>query len=144
MRFVELREPAELKSAWPVMSELRGHLTEGRWLELMDVMMPEGYRLLSLQDDDGTIQALAGIKVTTNLYYGHHVWVYELVTTGGSRSKGHGRALLAYVEDLAAAEGCAMVALSSALHRTDAHRFYEEHMGYDKVGYSFTKRIEAR
>ncbi len=37
-----------------------------------------------------------------------------------------------------------MVALSSALHRTDAHRFYEKHMGYDKVGYSFTKRIEAR
>jgi GNAT superfamily N-acetyltransferase len=144
VRVVELHTRVELKRAWPVMRELRDHLTEELWLELMDVMMPDGYRLLSLQDDDGAIHALAGIKVTTNLYYGHHVWVYELVTAAGARSRGHGRALLGHVEDLAAAEGCDMVALSSGLHRVDAHRFYERHMGYDKVSYSFTKAITPR
>ncbi|MDQ3953080.1 MAG: GNAT family N-acetyltransferase, partial [Actinomycetota bacterium] len=64
MKVVELAGHDELRRAWPVMRELRGHLSEERWLELMDVMAPDGYRLLSLQDDDGTIRALAGIRVS--------------------------------------------------------------------------------
>ena len=143
MKVVELRTPEEWRRAWPVMRQLRGHLDVERWLELMDVMTPDGYRLLSLQTADGTIEALAGIRVATNLYYGKHVWVYELVTSETSRSKGHGRAILGHVEELAAAEGCEMVALSSGLQRADAHRFYDEHMGYDRVSYTFTKRVGA-
>lgn len=141
MKIVELTTREEWRRAWPVMRELRGHLDEERWLGLMDVMKPDGYRLLSLQTGEGTIVALAGIRVATNLYYGRHVWVYELVTAGTSRSRGHGRAILGHVEELAAAEGCETVALSSGLERTDAHRFYEDHMGYDRVSYSFTKRV---
>jgi GNAT superfamily N-acetyltransferase len=141
VKVVELVGHDDFRRAWPVMSELRGHLSEERWIELTDVMVADGYRLLSLQDDAGAIQALAGIRVTTNLYYGRHVWVYDLVTTGGARSRGHGQMLLGAVEGLAVAEGCEVVALSSALYRTDAHRFYEERMGYDKPGYCFTKLV---
>ena len=141
MKYVELRTENELRTAWPVMSQLRDQLDEERWLTLMAVMMSDGYRLLALQDDDGAILALAGIKLTTNLYYGRHIWVYELVTAESARSKGHGRAILGHVEELAAAEGCEMVALSSGLQRRDAHRFYQEHMGYDRVSYSFTKKV---
>jgi GNAT superfamily N-acetyltransferase len=141
VKVVELHGAADFRRAWPVMRELRGHLDEARWLELLEVMVPDGYRLLSLQDDKGTIRALAGIRVATNLYYGKHVWVYELVTTEAGRSRGYGRAILGHVEDLAASEGCELVALSSGLQRTDAHRFYEKHMAYDKVSYCFTKRV---
>lgn len=141
MTIVELHGRDELRRAWPVMRELRGHLDEERWLELMDVMVPDGYRLLALEDDEGRIEALAGFRIATNLYYGRHVWVYDLVTAGASRSLGHGRALLAHLEEVAAAAGCELVALSSGLERTDAHRFYERHMGYDRVSYCFTKRV---
>lgn len=126
------------------MRELRGHLSEERWLELMDVIAADGYRLLSLQDDGGMIRALAGIRVATNLYYGRHVLVDELVTAPDARSLGHGRALLSHVHELARDEGCEMVALTSGLHRADAHRFYEQHMGYDKVAYAFTKLVGTR
>lgn len=142
MKVVELQGPEDFRRAWPVMRELRGHLSEQRWLELMDAMAPDGYRLLALQDDDA-IHALAGMRVATNLYYGKHVWVYDLVTTESGRSRGYGRALLGHVEDLAAAEGCELVALSSGLQRADAHRFYEERMSYDRVSYCFTKRVDA-
>lgn len=141
MKVVELTGHDDFRRAWPVMRELRDHLDEERWIELADVMVLDGYRLLSLQGDDGAIEALAGFRVATNLYYGKHVWVYDLVTTGGSTSKGHGRLLLGAVEDVAAAEGCELVALSSGLQRTDAHRFYEEAMAYDKVSYCFTKPV---
>ena len=141
MKVVELRGRDELRRAWPVMRELRGHLSEERWLELMSVLEPAGYRLLALEDDAGSIQALAGIRVSTNLYYGRHVWVDELVTASGARSRGHGRTLLQHVEELAAADGCEVVGLSSGLRRVDAHRFYEEHMGYDRASYVFTKQV---
>lgn len=141
MRVVELHGHDDFRRAWPVMRELRDHLDEDRWIELTDVMVADGYRLLSLQDDDGAIEALAGFRVATNLYYGKHVWVYDLVTAGASRSKGHGEMLLGAVEDVAAAEGCDLVALSSGLQRTDAHRFYEERMSYDRVSYCFTKPV---
>lgn len=140
MKIVELEGPEDLRRAWPVMRELRGHLSEERWLELVDAMAPEGYRLLALEDD-GAIQALAGLRLGTNLYYGRHVWVDELVTAPAARSLGHGRALLAHVEELAVAEGCEVVGLSSGLKRVDAHRFYEQHMHYDRAGYVFTKQI---
>ncbi len=140
MRVVELGRD-DLARAWPVMRELRGHLTEERWLELMDVMAPDGYRLLALEDDEGEVRALAGIRVSTNLYYGRHLWVDELVTAPDARSRGHGRELLGYVHELALEEGCEVVALSSGLRRADAHRFYEQHMGYDKASFTFTKQV---
>lgn len=123
------------------MRELRGHLSEDRWLELTAEMEPAGYRLLALEDDDGTIRAVAGIRISTNLYYGTHVWVDELVTAPDARSRGHGRTLLGHVEELAVAEGCEVVGLSSGARRVDAHRFYEEHMGYDRASYVFTKQV---
>lgn len=144
MRIVELQGRDGFRRAWPVMRELRGHLSEERYLEILDLMVPDGYRLLALEDDEGAIQALAGIGVSTNLYYGRHVWVYELVTAPETRSLGHGRALLGHVEELAASEGCEIVALSSGLWREDAHRFYEAHMGYEKTSYGFTKLVGPR
>lgn len=144
MKVVELHGAEDFRRAWPVMRELRGHLSEERWLELMDEIGRDGYRLLALEADDGTIAALAGIRVSTNLYFGRHVYVDELVTAPASRSLGHGSMLLAHVEELASAEGCEMVALTSGLHRADAHRFYETHMGYEKASYGFRKLVGPR
>lgn len=141
MTVVELRGRDDFRRAWPVMRDLRGHLSEERWLELMELMRPDGYRLLALEDDAGAIQALAGIRVSTNLYYGRHVWVDELVTAPDARSLGHGRTLLGHVEELAVAEGCEVVGLSSGLRRVDAHRFYEERMDYDRAAFVFTKQV---
>lgn len=141
MKVVELGTRDEYRRAWPVMRELRDHLDEAAWMSITEIMVADGYRLLSVQDDDGAITALAGFRVATNLYYGKHVWVYDLVTAPPARSAGHGRLLLGAVEDLATAEGCELVALSSGLHRADAHRFYESHMGYARVSYCFTKRV---
>jgi GNAT superfamily N-acetyltransferase len=142
MEIVELRSEIELREAFPVMRELRTHLDEARYLALLRVMMPRGYRLLAVRDS-GRIVALAGIEVMTNLYNDRHVWVYDLVTTAGERSRGHGRRLLTHVEQLGRSEGCTMIALSSGLQRLDAHRFYERHMGFEPVSYSFNKRLSS-
>lgn len=101
-------------------------------------MRPKGYRIFAGRSD-GEIAALAGVGFGVNLYYRRYLWVYDLITTEKARSRGHGKALLDHLEELAKAEGCDTVALSSSFHRKDAHRFYEEKAGYRKTGYTFWK-----
>lgn len=122
------------------MHELRVDIELEIYFELLEEMIPQGYQLWALSEH-GAIKALAGIAFRTNLYYGRYVWVFDLVTTSEARSKGHGEALLRHVEDLAREKGCDTMALSSGLQRIDAHRFYEERMGYQKASYAFTKRL---
>jgi GNAT superfamily N-acetyltransferase len=140
MQIVELRKESELRSAYPVMFELRDHLSEDGYMRLLKDMTSAGYRLFALKDQE-RIVALAGISVGTNFYYGRYMWVYDLITTLSERSKGHGERLLSFLEDLARTEGCDTVALSSALHRKDAHRFYEDRMGYERVSYVFKRPL---
>jgi GNAT superfamily N-acetyltransferase len=137
---VELLSEDEFKEAHSVMQQLRTHLDEEAFLELVTEMIPAGYRLFALRAD-GSIRALAGIGIGTNLYYGKYLWVYDLITANDARSKGYGAALLAAMEKLAADERCETIALSSALHRKDAHRFYEDKMDFERAGYVFRKPL---
>lgn len=142
MHVSELRSEDELREAFPVMHELRTQLDEAAYVDRLRTMTSGGYRLLALRDG-GRIVALAGIEVATDLHLGRHVWVHDLVTRADVRSRGHGAALLAHVEELARREGCDTVALSSGVQRLDAHRFYETRMGYRRTAYTFGKRVAA-
>lgn len=136
----ELREPGELAAAYPVMRQLRPDVTPDGFIDSFRRMQAEGYRLFALVMGDRPL-ALAGVAVMTNLYHGRHVWVYDLVTDETRRSEGLGARLLSFVEEFARREGCEHVALSSALWRTDAHRFYQNRMGYGCTSYVFVKRL---
>ncbi len=136
----ELTTDDEFREAWLVMAQLRTQLSEEKYLALLAPMRAEGYRLLALRAD-GQIKALAGIILQTNLYDGRHIFVYDLVTDADARSKGYGQRLLERVEDLAQMEGCECVTLSSGVQRHDAHRFYEDRMGYTRPGHVFKKRF---
>lgn len=98
----------------------------------------EGYRLFALEED-GEILAVTGVTIRTTLYYGKHLFIHDLVTRADRRSRGCGERLLSYVEEWGRSRGCGSVALTSGLARRDAHRFYEERMGYDRVSHVFRK-----
>ena len=136
----ELLTDADFEAAFDVMHELRTHLDRSKYLELLAEMRPRGYRLIAAEDG-GKIVALAGISQGVNFYYGHYVWVYDLITAETDRSKGHGLVLLQHVEQLARDSGCETLALSSAFHRLDAHRFYEDKADMEKRGFDFVKEL---
>lgn len=136
----ELHTPEEWLTAFLVMNELRTHLTPERYLELMHDMVKEGYRLFALYHEE-EIVAVAGVIIRTNFYCHKHLFVYDLVTSSGKRSAGYGKKLLSFLHELARENGCEVVALDSGFHRVDAHRFYEEKMGYEKVSYSFRHKL---
>jgi GNAT superfamily N-acetyltransferase len=137
----ELLTDEELDAAFPVMNELRTHFMElSEYRTALEAMRSDGYRLFAAMDGD-RIVALAGIAIRTNFYYGRFLYVYDLITSEVERSKGHGKLLLDRLEELARADGCQTLALSSGVQRKDAHRFYEEKMGYDRPSYVFKKDL---
>ena len=103
-------------------------------------MKPNGYQIFCLFEN-GEIISYAGIAILTNLYYGEHIWVYELVTDEAKRGKGYGKLLLSHIETYAKDNSLNCVALSSGLQKEEAHRFYENAMNYDKVSYVFKKNL---
>ena len=137
----ELTTEAEWRAAFPVLSQLRDHLTEVEYLEYLHEMRREGYRLFALYENDAIV-SVAGVAPRTNFYNGHHLFVYDLVTRADRRSEGHGGRLMAFLEEWAADHGCEHLTLESGLWREDAHRFYEDDLGMDRYCYTFEKELE--
>lgn len=136
----EMKTKEELELAYPVMHELRTHLSLEEYFELLDQMVPQGFRMFAVLADEQVV-AVTGVIELVNFYNFKHIYVYDLVTKGTERSKGFGDLLLSYIHNLAKETGCKYVALSSGLQRTDAHRFYEEKMKYKKTSYAFVYEV---
>ncbi|MBM7541999.1 GNAT superfamily N-acetyltransferase [Amphibacillus cookii] len=129
----------EILSAFPVMQQLRQHLDQQTYLELVkEAQEKDRYYLFALINGK-EILSIVGFKPMITLYYGRFIWVCDLITDQIHRSKGYGERLLQFVHQWAKDNHYQSVALSSGLQRIDAHRFYEEKMDYDKVSYVFRK-----
>lgn len=141
MKIKELTTEKEWQEAYKVMCQLRTHLDEAAYIDLVkEAVKVERYHLIAIYKE-GEIVAVAGFKPMITLYYGRFVWVCDLVTDKQKRSKGYGEHLLSYIHQWAERYQFESVALSSGLQRYSAHRFYEEKMDYTKVSFVFRKKI---
>jgi len=136
----ELTAAAEIRAALPVVAQLRP-APEAELLALIERMRERGYRLFALRED-GSILAVAGLTVRTNLDHGRHVWVSDLVVDEAHRSQGYGGRLLAWVEEWAQTRDCTCVELASGLWRDRAHDFYERE-GMERYCYTFRADLPA-
>lgn len=133
----ELQSQQEIMMAFPVMKQLRTHLDESSYLELVtEAQKEEGYKMFALFAGNNIVAAI-GFQPMITLYYGRFIWVCDLVTDANHRSKGYGEKLLSCVHTWAKENNYESVALSSGLQRIDAHRFYENKMAYNKASYVF-------
>ena len=138
---VPLTTEEELVEAFPIMNQLRTHLNQEEYLELVyESGAKERYQMLGLRDG-GVLKAVIGFKPMITLYYGRSLWVCDLVTDKSARSKGYGDKLLTHVEQWGKKHNYESIALSSGLQRTTAHHFYEEKMDYSKVSIVFKKEF---
>ena len=114
----------EIAACFPVMHQLRPHLSEASFLERVRSQAKAGYRLACVEVD-GRPVAVAGFRILETLVSGRLLYVDDLVTLESERSKGHGAELLRWLLRRAAEERCERLELDSGLQRKDAHRFYE-------------------
>ena len=77
----------EFEQVFSLVSQLRTHLSLNEYIELVKLMQPNGYKIICLHEN-GKAVSYAGFANLINLYYGDHIWVYELVTDESRRGKG--------------------------------------------------------
>src|SRR5215203_3717722 len=140
MEIVELRSAAERTEVLPILRQLYPSLDEGRYAALLAEMIDDGYRQFAVRNEAEEIVAVAGVAVHVNLYYGRHLYVYDLVVREDARSKGYGRLLMDHVEAIACHERCETAALACDLEREGALRLYESR-GYQKPSYAMRKAL---
>lgn len=139
----EMKTKEQWLEAFQVMQELRQHLDEKTYLDLVEeAHQKDMYRIYALYDG-GELVAVTGFKPMITLYYGRFVWVCDLVTSEQHRSKGYGKKLLTFVENWAVENGYQSVALSSGVQKKEAHRFYKEKMFYEPVSLVFRKGLTS-
>ena len=66
--------------------------------------------------------------------------ITTLVVDDAHRGRGIGRLLVAAAESAAREAACSRIEATSAVHRSDAHRFYER-LGYGRGSSHFLKRL---
>lgn len=113
----------DIARCFPVMAQLRPHLVEADFVARVRRMKSEGY-FLAFLEDAGDVRAVAGYRFYDKLFSGLNLYVDDLVTDATARSRGHGKALLAWLVGEARARGCDNFELDSGVQRHDAHRFY--------------------
>jgi len=114
----------EIAACFPVMHQLRPHLTPETFLARVRSQEQAGYRVAYVEVA-GRPRAVAGFRVSESLSSGRFLYVDDLVTLDSERSKGHGAQLLGWLLDQARREGCQQLELDSGIQRKDAHRFYQ-------------------
>src|SRR5471030_954669 len=125
MRFVDF-EPSDSRlvtEVLPVLAELRTELTAETFTVVYREGYPQGLRFTAAYDDQRCV-AVAGWRVIATTVALRKLLVDDLVVSASARSRGVGGALLAELISRARAAGCRLLDLDSALHRSDAHRFY--------------------
>src|SRR5215208_3581280 len=140
MEIMELHSPAERREVLPILRQLYPPLDEGRYWALLAEMIDDGYRQFAVRNEAQEVVAVAGVAVHVNIYYGRHLYVYDLVVREGERSKGYGGLLMDHVEEIGRREGCETAALAVSLERQGAQRLYEGR-GYQKPSYAMRKAL---
>ncbi len=106
------------------MAQLRPHLLEREFVARVRRQNQQGGYTLAWVEDGGAVKSVAGFRISESLFYGRFLYVDDLVTDEGSRSKGYGETLFDWLADHAKSKGCQALALDSGVQRFAAHRFY--------------------
>jgi GNAT superfamily N-acetyltransferase len=113
----------EIAECYPVIKQLRPHLSLDAFLQAVSELFNDGYQLAYLKPDT-QIVAVAGFRYGQSLAWGRYLYVDDLITDEAARSQGFGKQLLDWLIAEAKRHDCDQLHLDSGVQRKDAHRFY--------------------
>lgn len=124
-----------------LMSELGYETTPLQMRERLERILPDvGYATMVATSADrigGMVGARMGFHYARDGAYAH---IVALIVTRRMRQGGVGRALVNAVEEWAGSKGAERILVTTALHRDDAHRFYER-LSYEHTGRRYIKLL---
>ena len=132
---------SDIQRCYPVMAQLRPHISLEDFLPRIKAQMADGYVLACIKEADFVV-AVAGFRVSRNLAWGKHLYVDDIVIDSQYRSSGYGVKLIEYIILYGKEKGCEQLHLDSGIQRTEAHKFYKRE-GLDMASYHFSKKIPS-
>lgn len=128
---------ADIIRCWDVIKELRPHLQQSSFVQLVRELMNEGYQLDYIEEEGKAVSAI-GYRYVQYLFNGRQFYIDDLSTLPDYRGKGYGGRLLEHVFKLAQKKGYKYVSLDSGYQRHDAHRLYLD-KGFILASHHFIK-----
>lgn len=138
----EFISPSDWDSAWAVLHTLRPDLSREAWNDRRVALGKSGYRLFGLTAE-GALACVAGISLHPHPRLLKDLWVQDLATLEGERARGHGAAMMRYLEALAEREGFARLCVYTLLTNTRAQNFYENHLGYERYAVFYRRELQT-
>jgi GNAT superfamily N-acetyltransferase len=120
----KITKEEKIRATYPVMSQLRCHLTEQQYVEAVLRQQQNSPYQLAVLSEDGRVCCLAGYRISECLAWGKFLYVDDLVSDGNLRSKNHGKQMMQWLVEEAIKNGCKQLHLDSGVQRHGAHRFY--------------------
>lgn len=121
---LRVRDHASIRRCFPVMAQLRPHLSENAFCDqVLRQFEIQGYQLAAVEEN-GRIVAVAGYRLVENLAWEKFLYLDDLITDDARRGQGFGGRLFDWITEEAAREGCNALHLDSGVQRFAAHRFY--------------------
>lgn len=112
----------EIQDCYPVMVQLRPHITADHFIHQVKEQMQSGFQLACVVDSH--VVAVAGFRIGLKLAWGKHLYIDDLVTDESVRSNGYGKQLFDWLIDYASKCECQQLHLDSGVQRFAAHKFY--------------------
>lgn len=140
MQKFEIREIIgvdEMMKQFDLLRLLTPNLTQPLAKEMLEEMIANKYRMIGVFDNLVCV-ALSGIWLGTKLYSGRYLEIDNFVTHPGYRSKGVGKLLVTYIENIAKEEHCKCMMLDAYVTNPAAHKFYLRE-GFIIRGFHFIK-----
>lgn len=131
--------PDLLAAAEPVLRQLRPHLPAEFRSRLEQVFASGAEMAVAL--DGARVAGVTVFRVIEKTFSGRELYCDDLVTDEALRSKGAGKAMIAYMESVARERGCDTFALDSGCQRQQAHKFYFRE-GLVVAAFHFTKSLK--
>lgn len=117
--------PADFEAIFPVMHELRPHLSFQDYTQLIEFAAKrDEYQLVGAFQSERCVGAM-GMRILFDFVHGKHLYIDDLVTTLAVRSQGIGAKLLAHANAYAKAQNCKLLRLSTGIDNEGGKKFYE-------------------
>ncbi len=139
-RLFVVKTKPDLERCYPVMKELRPHLSFEDYISIYDQShASDGYEIVAIENNEG-ILAVMGYRFLFDYVRGKHVYVDDLVSTEKARSKGLGAELLKFAERIAKETGCKSLRLCTGIENERGIQFYDRE-GWTKRAFAYSKKL---
>ena len=131
---------SDLESMYKLIRQLSSHEFSKEQFDECYLYNLEKGRVLIYEKDNVTCGCLV-----FNIHYHLHfsqksAEIVNLIVDDSCRSRGIGKELLVFFEQIAIDNNCVCIEVDSGKHREDAHRFYERE-GFIATHHKFTKEL---